>query len=69
MDSYGRQIENPRFYERSLERMRVELRKLSRKIKDSKNWVLVKVRLARIYEKLVNLVNQRDYFLHKLSFM
>jgi putative transposase len=69
MDSYGRQIENPRFYERSLERIRVELRKLSRKIKDSKNWVLVKVRLARIYEKLVNLVNQRDYFLHKLSFM
>jgi putative transposase len=39
MDSYGRQIENPRFYERSLERIRVELRKLSRKIKDSKNWV------------------------------
>jgi putative transposase len=60
-DSYGRQVENPGFYERSLERIRVELRKLSRKIKDSKNWVLAKVRVARIYGKLVN---QRDDFLH-----
>lgn len=32
-DSDGREIENPRFYERALERLRVEHRKLSRKKK------------------------------------
>jgi putative transposase len=63
-DSDGRQIENPRFYERTLERIRIEQKKLSRKKGDSRNGEKQRIRLARAYEKLVN---QRDDFLHKLS--
>jgi putative transposase len=63
-DSDGRQIENPKFYGHSLERLRKAHRALSRKRKGSKNRVKAKVRLAHAYE---NVVNQRDDFLHKLS--
>ena len=63
-DSEGRQIENPRFYERTLERIRILHRNLSRKKKGSRNWEKARVKLARAYEKLVN---QRNDFLHKLS--
>ncbi len=63
-DSDGRQIENPKFYERSFERMQKAQRALSKKKKGSKNWVKAKIRLARAYETVVN---QRDDFLHKLS--
>ncbi|MGC8940376.1 MAG: RNA-guided endonuclease InsQ/TnpB family protein [Candidatus Bathyarchaeia archaeon] len=63
-DTDGRQIENPRFYERTLERIRVLHRNLSRKKKGSKNREKARVKLAKAYEKLVN---QRDDFLHKLS--
>ncbi|MGC8937319.1 MAG: RNA-guided endonuclease InsQ/TnpB family protein, partial [Candidatus Methanomethylicaceae archaeon] len=57
------QIENPRFYERTLERIRILHRNLSKK-KGSKNREKAKIKLARAYEKLVN---QRDDFLHKPS--
>ena len=63
-DGDGRQIENPKFYKKSLERIKIEHRKLSRKQKDSRNREKQRVRLAKVYEKLVN---QRDDFLHKLS--
>jgi len=63
-DTDGRQIENPRFYERSLERIRVRHKQLSRKQKGSRNREKARVRLARAYEKLVS---QRNDFLHKLS--
>jgi putative transposase len=63
-DSNGRQIENPKFYEKSLARLRVAHRVLSRKEKGSKNRAKARVRLARVYERLEN---QRDDFLHKLS--
>jgi len=63
-DSDGRRIENPKFYEKSLRRIKVEHQRLSRKKKDSRNRERQRVRLARVYE---NLVNQRDDFLHKLS--
>lgn len=63
-DSIGRQIENPKFYEKSLARLRATHRILSRKEKTSKNRAKARVRLARVYERLVN---QRDDFLHKLS--
>ncbi|MCD6248583.1 MAG: transposase [Hadesarchaea archaeon] len=63
-DTDGRQIENPRFYERLLERIRKLHRQLSRKRKGSRNRERARVRLARAYERLVN---QRDDFLHKLS--
>jgi putative transposase len=63
-NSDGRQIENPKFYERSLEKVRKAQRALSRKKKVSKNRAKARVKLARAYEKVVN---QRDDFLHKLS--
>jgi putative transposase len=63
-DSEGRQVENPRFYERTLERIRKRHKQLSRKKKGSKNREKARVRLAKACEKLVN---QRNDFLHKLS--
>jgi putative transposase len=63
-DSDGRQIENPKFYERSLERIKIGHRQLSKKEKGSKNRERARIRLAGAYEKLVD---QRDDFLHKLS--
>jgi len=63
-DSEGRQVENPKFYQKTLKRIRVEHKKLSRKKKGSKNLGKQRVRLARAYEKIVN---QRADFLHKLS--
>jgi len=63
-DSRGRQVENPRFYEKTLEQIRRRQRRLSGKKNGSKNREKARVRLARAYEKLVN---QRNDFLHKLS--
>jgi len=63
-DSDGRQIENPKFYERTLEGIRILYRNLSRKQKGSKNREKARMKLVNVYEKLVN---QRDDFLHKLS--
>jgi len=63
-DSEGRQIENPRFYEKTLERIRVAQHWLSRKKKGSKNYEKQRMKLAKLYEKLTS---QRDDFLHKLS--
>ncbi|MHA1859967.1 MAG: RNA-guided endonuclease InsQ/TnpB family protein, partial [Candidatus Asgardarchaeia archaeon] len=63
-DSEGRQIENPRFYERTLERIRVLQHWLSRKKEGSRNREKQRIKLAKAYERLVN---QRDDFLHKLS--
>jgi len=63
-DSEGRVIENPRFYERDLERLRVEHRKLSKKKKGSNNWLKQMKRLCKVYERIER---RRDDFLHKLS--
>ena len=63
-DSDGRQVENPRFYEKTLQRIRILQRNLSRKQKGSRNREKARIKLARAYEKLVN---QRNDFLHKLS--
>ena len=63
-DSDGRQIENPKFYEKTLERIRVLQHWLSKKEKGSKNREKQRIKLAKVYERLVN---QRGDFLHKLS--
>jgi len=63
-DTDGRQVENPKFYQESLNRIRIEHQRLSRKKRGSKNREKQRVRLARAYKKIVN---QRDDFLHKLS--
>lgn len=63
-DTDGRQIENPKFYEKAIERIRIEHKKLSRKKESSKNREKQRIKLAKAYEKFVN---QRNDFLHKLS--
>ncbi|MEM3809599.1 MAG: transposase, partial [Thermoproteota archaeon] len=63
-DSDGRQIENPRFYEKTIRRIIVLNHWLSRKKKGSKNREKQKIKLAKAHERLIN---QRDDFLHKLS--
>jgi len=63
-DSDGRQVENPRFYEKTLSRIQVAQCELSRKKNGSKSRGRRRVRLACLHEKLVN---QRNDFLHKLS--
>ena len=63
-DSDGRQIENPKFYKKTLERIKVEQRKLSRKRRGSQNRKKEIIRLAKLHQRLTN---QRDDFLHKLS--
>jgi len=63
-DSEGRQFENPRFYERTVHKIRRRHCQLSRKQKGSMNRKKAQIQLAKVYEKLVN---QRDDFLHKLS--
>ena len=63
-DSDGREVENPRCYERDLERLRREHRKLSRKKRRSNNWLKQLRRLCKVYEKIGR---KRDDFIHKLS--
>ena len=58
--SDGRFLENPRPHERSLERIRVLQRTLSRKKFLSENWFKSKRRLAKEYEHVKNL--RRDLF-------
>jgi len=63
-DSDGRQIENPKFYQKTLERIRVLQHRLSRKKKGSRNYEKQRIKLSKLYERLTN---QRADFLHKLS--
>jgi len=63
-DSEGKQIENPKFYQHTLQRIKIISREFSRKMKNSNNWKKWRLKLAKLYEKLTN---QRNDFLHKLS--
>ena len=63
-DSEGRRIENPKFYQKTLGRIKVVQHWLSKKKKDSKNREKQRKKLAKLYEKLTD---QRNDFLHKLS--
>ncbi len=58
--SDGRFLENPRPLERSLDRIRLLQRSLSKKKKRSKNWLKVKRRLAKEYEYVKDF--RRDLF-------
>ncbi len=64
VDSDGLAFENPKFIDKTLEKIKRVQRKLSRKQKGSKRGEKVRLRLAKLYEKLEN---QRNDFLHKLS--
>ncbi len=63
--SDGEKIANPRCLKNSLQRLKVLQRRVSRKVKGSKNRKKAIKKLARCHEKIAN---QRNDFLHKLSF-
>jgi len=63
-DSEDNRIDHPRCFDKSLRKLAREQRRLSRKVKGSKNWEKQKIIVSRTYEKMVN---QRVDFLHKLS--
>ena len=62
--SNGETIANPRFLQKSEQRLRKLHKDLSRCKKGSKNREKARIRLAKQYEKITN---QRNDFLHKLS--
>ena len=63
--STGEKVENPRFLKKSLQRLKVLQRQVSRKKRGSKNRKKAIQRLARCHEKIAN---QRNDLLHKLSY-
>jgi len=63
--STGEKIENSRYLKNSLRRLKVFQRRVSRKVKGSKNRQKAIRKLARCHETVTN---QRNDFLHKLSF-
>jgi putative transposase len=62
--STGEKIENPRFLEKNLAQLQRQQRKLSCKVKGSKNRDKQRLVVARLHEKITN---QRNDFLHKLT--
>ena len=64
VDSDGRVVENPRFYEQSLIRIKKLQQSVARKKRFSNNWKKAKSRLNKAYE---HIFNQKNDFLHKLS--
>ena len=64
VDSDGAVIENPRFYEHSLDRIKKLHQSIARKKRSSQNWKKAKCRLEKVYE---HITNQKNDFLHKLS--
>ncbi len=64
VDSDGAVIENPRFYEHSLDRIKKLQQSIARKKRFSQNWKKAKSRLEEIYD---HITNQKKDFLHKLS--
>ncbi|WP_438362308.1 RNA-guided endonuclease TnpB family protein [Methanocalculus taiwanensis] len=62
--STGEKVANPRHLESSVQRLKVMQRRVSRKVKGSKNRQKAIQKLARYHEKVAN---QQNDFLHKLS--
>lgn len=62
--SQGENIDHPKFLKISEEKLKFFQRHLSRKVKDSNNRNKIRLKIARIHEKISN---QRKDFLHKLS--
>jgi putative transposase len=63
--STGEKIDNPKYLKNSLKRLKTLQRRVSKKVKGSKNRAKAKQRLAVIHEKITN---QRNDFQCKLSF-
>ncbi len=64
VDSDGRRVENPKNIDKQLKKIKKKHQTLSRKKKDSKNWLKAKLQLAKL---LAQVTNQRKDFLHKVS--
>ncbi len=64
VDSDGAAIENPRFYEHSLDRIKKLHQSIARKQRFSINWKKAKGKLEKAYE---HITSQKNDFLHKLS--
>ncbi|MDD4255660.1 MAG: transposase [Methanofollis sp.] len=64
VDSEGAVIENPRFYEHSLDRIKKLQQSIARKKRFSQNWKKAKSRLETVYD---HITNQKRDFMHKLS--
>jgi putative transposase len=64
VDSDGAVIENPRFYEQSLGKIKKIQQSIARKKRFSQNWKKAKKRLEKVYD---HVTNQKKDFLHKLS--
>ncbi|MDD2755188.1 MAG: transposase [Methanothrix sp.] len=64
VDSVGNEIENPRCAEQSEDKLVGLQRKLARAVKGSKNYRMIKGKIAKLHKR-INC--QRDDFLHKLS--
>lgn len=62
--SDGQVFKNQKYLRKSLKKLRVEQRSLSRKVLKSKSWEAQKLKVAKVYEKVTN--QRRDY-LHKVS--
>ncbi|MED3554199.1 transposase [Cytobacillus praedii] len=60
----GKKANYPCFYQKKLDKLAFEQRKLSRKKKGSSNWNKQRIRVAKIQEKVAN---QRKNFLHHKS--
>ncbi|WP_339008969.1 IS200/IS605 family element RNA-guided endonuclease TnpB [Fusobacterium animalis] len=59
-------IENPKYLQKSLNKLAILQRKLSRKPKGSSNRNKARIKVARLFEKITN---QREDFMQKLSTM
>ena len=63
-DSNGNVVNNPKYLEKSMRKLRREQRRLSRKQKGSENRNKQRIRVAKVHEKINN---QRNDFLQKQS--
>jgi len=62
--SDGEFVDNPKFLEKQLKKLRVEQRSLSRKVKGSNRWKRQAGKVSRLHKKVTD---ARTDFLHKLS--
>ena len=62
--SNGEKINNPKFLNKSLKKLQLLQKVLSRKIKTSQNYRKLKYKIAILHEKICN---KRDNFLHQIS--
>ena len=64
IDNQGNKVENPRFFRKSEEKLKILQRALSKKKKGSNRYNKCKIKVAKLHEKISN---QRSNFLHKVS--